>query len=755
MNPQTVKTQADLMKVREAYLANLEAEQRNLKKTADAVSILQQTGQPPIAPQDTRTISEKLMDIEKLKIKLRKLLLDLTDGQQTSLILNDLSDEEIQALSIVFGDIAPKLKAKYVNGIPAPIFLEYVRRYLKDYNINLGLASGLQGVIASELKLTRDMMQRILPSKSTLDELVFTVKSAPDSPAKTAVLEALDDLIKIVPNIDDIMMTQKQLSEVELSNLASLIKDATDPLITNSQAQKLSKDIISALRGGSQKETQNVLNKTLQSVKMQQEELDKLAAISEALRQEQEEQFKPKTSKLEPSNVNLEIQKIATILMSKPKIVNVATGEKYYTKSGIEKNVTQQELLLVPDARQKLTASKLNLANEIYNLDVMDVDEIAENDFSEEAMTKYWEYLSLRDFKKLLSDDQKRDLVSLSKDELKQRIMQGKMSGLLSFDIVPIEEATAITKGKIQRRKDLRTSPAQAKAIAKQQTATNIGGVSPNVNYEEKAGQDFTDGKLMNPIDFDTLSLDDLNEYLTGLFNTNAVSNLDLADEFKTYLNSVHLDKRDGLVLLEKTKIINGMGMKKSKKASKNIVFGCGLSKTVSKTKPKKEFSEKIDFTEGIPLDKSYVPFGKYVIHKHKLTGGILQIRTVKGGSIPKIPTLGISPVLGKIIKKMMGGALPTYDEMTSLNDEEKNTLYKVFKLSQVDKTDLLPSPDKTKEEQEMNRFQILKGQIQAGNNNTELIKEFKCLLLKFISGGKVPRGQGMEIMCELMSLGY
>jgi hypothetical protein len=78
-----------------------------------------------------------------------------------------------------------------------------------------------------------------------------------------------------------------------------------------------------------------------------------------------------------------------------------------------------------------------------------------------------------------------------------------------------------------------------------------------------------------------------------------------------------------------------------------------------------------------------------------------------------------------------------------------------VFKLSQIDKADLLPAPDKTKEEQEMNRFQILKGQIQAGNDNKELIKEFKVLLLKFINGGKIPKAQGMDIITELMAMGY
>ena len=95
------------------------------------------------------------------------------------------------------------------------------------------------------------------------------------------------------------------------------------------------------------------------------------------------------------------------------------------------------------------------------------------------------------------------------------------------------------------------------------------------------------------------------------------------------------------------------------------------------------------------------------------------------------------------------------YHNRCPLNEDEKNTLYKVFKLSQIDKADMLPSPDKTKEESEMNRFQILKGQITSGNDNKELIKEFKVMLLKFIHSGKVPKGQGMEIIFDLMAMGH
>ena len=185
-------------------------------------------------------------------------------------------------------------------------------------------------------------------------------------------------------------------------------------------------------------------------------------------------------------------------------------------------------------------------------------------------------------------------------------------------------------------------------------------------------------------------------------------------------------------------------------KHTKNLIVGRGL------TKPNKEFADKIDTSiSTLPENKSYVPFGKYVLNQRRLNDNKLMIRTMRGGAVAGIPTLAISPVLGGIIKKMVGGALPSYNEMSNLSEDDQNTLYKIFKMSEVDNADLLPAPNKSKEEEEMNKFQILKGQVLAGNDNKELIRDFKVMLLKFIHNGKVPKGQGMEIICDLMAMGY
>jgi hypothetical protein len=750
MNPSTIRNPSQLYKVREAYLANLELEQRNLQKTADAVSILKQTGQAPIPPQDTRTVNEKIGDIEKLKISLRRQLMDITDGQQAADIMNALSNDEIQALSIVYGDISSVLKAKYASGVPAPIFLEYVRRYLKDYSKNVGIASGNQGVAAEELKLTRDMIQRVMPSPPIMEELGRALAMAPNSRLKGEAVDAVERLARAFPDINDIAATQSILSEVELANLSDLITTALDTAPSAEQIKNLTKDIINSLRSGSKSESDDILKKTLATVKMQADEMAQLINVSAALRQEQEETSQMERQKserqkiLEPSPQTAEaINEVARIVGSTLKEVQVRTGEKRITRRGKEVLVTEPRTQLV--AKRTVTDAELKRANDIFLLDRLTAEELASTVrvINKPGLVGYWDYLSKRDRGVGLTDEELAELAALTKDELKQRIIDFKAGRELG-----------------------RPGVRQEKAAAKQETAADIGGISAGarlqpkakLNIEQKAIFDNAQKQLMDRLDF--AALDDTAtqlEYLGyllayGAFDGDADLKADVEDLVAR--DPTSLKQMTVAGIYDRVKRVTGMGMTAKKRSkAQNIVFGCGLAKSASR--PKKEFSEKIDFSEGLPKDKSYIPFGKYVIHKHKLTGGILQVRTVKGGAIPKLPTLGISPSLGKIIKKMVGGGLPTYDEMSALSEDEKNTLYKVFKLSNIDKADMLPSPDKTKEETEMNRFQILKGQIQAGNDSAELIKEFKLMLMRFISGGKIPRGQGMDIVCELMSLGY
>lgn len=156
----------------------------------------------------------------------------------------------------------------------------------------------------------------------------------------------------------------------------------------------------------------------------------------------------------------------------------------------------------------------------------------------------------------------------------------------------------------------------------------------------------------------------------------------------------------------------------------------------------------------GVAKSKRYIPFGRYAINQHKLKNtDIMMIKTMKGGAIAHLPTVKVSNPLSGLMQKMIDGHMPTFDDINNLSVDDKQQLHHVTRKCDIDVS--VPNPDKDKLSQEMNRFDILKGEILAGNDNKEMVREFKVMLLRFMNNGRIPRRQGQEILTDLASIGY
>jgi len=208
-----------------------------------------------------------------------------------------------------------------------------------------------------------------------------------------------------------------------------------------------------------------------------------------------------------------------------------------------------------------------------------------------------------------------------------------------------------------------------------------------------------------------------------------------------------------GLPHTLKTQQTMGGSLPKGKKKG-NIIFGMGLSNVVSQ--PRARLSGKhIDLFGGVEPEPSYVKFGSHLINKHKLKDNIVMMRTPKGGAIVNIPTQKVSGKLAKVLHCISGGGIPQFESVMDLSDEDKTLLHRIAKTSKVSDRLSIPNPNKSKVEEEDNRFNILRGEIAIGQDNPTVIKEFKVLLLKFMREGRVPTGQGKALMEELLLLGY
>jgi len=171
-------------------------------------------------------------------------------------------------------------------------------------------------------------------------------------------------------------------------------------------------------------------------------------------------------------------------------------------------------------------------------------------------------------------------------------------------------------------------------------------------------------------------------------------------------------------------------------------IKGRGLKK--SKSSP--------TLTEGMPQTERFAKFGRYMIDKQKLKDGQCVIRFTSGACIHKIPARRIGKEVQNVLGKIAGGALPSYDDINSLTQDDRRYLYNIQKSAKMDAQ--IPSPDKDAETKEMEDFEKMRGQILAGNDNRDLLKKFKMTLLKFGKDGRIPRREVNEVLLEMASLG-
>ena len=162
----------------------------------------------------------------------------------------------------------------------------------------------------------------------------------------------------------------------------------------------------------------------------------------------------------------------------------------------------------------------------------------------------------------------------------------------------------------------------------------------------------------------------------------------------------------------------------------------------------------KIDPNFKVEPMPQYTQFGKFLINNHRLSEDIMSLRSGKGHVIKDMPPFKLSPQFKKVVKKITGGSIPTEDDINSLTDEEIKYLNKLSKRANVYDALNIPTPSKSKEEQDMHDFEVMKGEIMSGNDNSGLIKKFKILLMRFHKQGRIPKNEYHEIMEDLMTLG-
>jgi hypothetical protein len=119
------------------------------------------------------------------------------------------------------------------------------------------------------------------------------------------------------------------------------------------------------------------------------------------------------------------------------------------------------------------------------------------------------------------------------------------------------------------------------------------------------------------------------------------------------------------------------------------------------------------------------------------------------------MPSKHITKNLQKIIKSIIGGGVPGYNDLGSLDDEEKDYLQKIVSRSNLQDRLSVPAPSKDQMEKDIHTFEVLKGQILSGNDNVDLVKKFKLLVRKLQKSNMLAKSDVDDIIETLQDLGY
>jgi hypothetical protein len=146
-----------------------------------------------------------------------------------------------------------------------------------------------------------------------------------------------------------------------------------------------------------------------------------------------------------------------------------------------------------------------------------------------------------------------------------------------------------------------------------------------------------------------------------------------------------------------------------------------------------------------------YKTFGKYVIHMgHLIDKNIANFKYPSLGSIASIRPLNISDDYKEFILDTLENERPNERILRKLPIEEQKHFERVILGAGLLDTFQIKRVGDKDEKKEVDRFNLLRGEVLAGNNNEDVIKELKGLVVKFINEGKIRRQEGLNMLMEL-----
>jgi len=165
---------------------------------------------------------------------------------------------------------------------------------------------------------------------------------------------------------------------------------------------------------------------------------------------------------------------------------------------------------------------------------------------------------------------------------------------------------------------------------------------------------------------------------------------------------------------------------------------------------------KKIKVGKGISIEAqpAYKTFGKYIIHMgHLLDKNVANFKYPSMGSIPAIKPLTITDDYKDFILDTLENGKPNERFFSKLPDEEQKHFERVISGAGLLEVFKLRRNKSDTEKKESERFNILRGEVMAGNNADKVIKELRGLILRFMNDGRIQQKEGTAMLLELSAI--
>ena len=182
-----------------------------------------------------------------------------------------------------------------------------------------------------------------------------------------------------------------------------------------------------------------------------------------------------------------------------------------------------------------------------------------------------------------------------------------------------------------------------------------------------------------------------------------------------------------------------GLGMKLKK--------GTGLAKKTRIRVPK----VKVGVGLADKKEPPYRQLGKYVIHWKQLNDNdMLNVKYKSLGRIPQFKPIPISDVFKDYLIDVMETGKHNNRHYESIPVEERKIWEKIINGAGLAEQLKIKKTKSNEDETEMERFEMLKGQYIAGNNNPNVVRELRRFVVKFLGDGRLKRNQALDLLLEL-----